>query len=491
METSMQRTLVLACWPVADPLLDGLDCEPALLEIAGKSTLQRSVEQAVMLGARRVDVVLGEHAAPYEACLDNGERWGCEIVYHYSRAGERPLRALARQLAGDAEYLVLHADRNLPPGHVPASGEIGCWIDAGEIRWCGWGRLAGSVLAQCLADAASREDLERALLAHPRVRRESVLAPTSADSAAGVLAAMQRLLHDPDFPVGIARQPSAAGLWLGNGSRVHPSAVVTAPAYLGDHVLVGAGAVIGPNAVIGSRSIVDREATIVDALVAPASYVGAGVEVRQSILTGQRLVNIALGVAVEIPDRELAGPAAASEGCIGPGVAERLLAAGLWTAALPLRGVGRSTHATQTTESAVEAVFRGDPGAWWRHFREVFHPGLGDVVRGRSRIVGPAGRSPAQIAALSGTGQKPHRESLPGLINEALLLGSDGADPAIRFAGDALAAKKLQMRHIVGAALRYARALVADRRSWRTAAARRAPQGSLAATTAGASGEGA
>jgi len=461
-ELDVQSTLILACWPVSDPLLAGLDGEPALLEVAGKSALQRSVEQAVALGARRLDVILGEAAAPYQQCLGDGERWGCEIVYHYARSGPRPLAALAKLLEPEAEYLVLHADRNLPPGHEPRSGRLGCWLDRGELRWCGWGRLPGWVLSDCLAQAQSRESMERILLADPRVWCETTEPPSCADSAAGLLRAMQRLLQCPEPPVGIARNPVAPGLWIGNGCRIHPTAVVKAPAYLGDHVLVGPGAVVGPNAAVGAHSIIDRDAIVVDGIVAPESYLGAGVELRQSLLSGRSLVNVALGACVEVPDRELAGPASGSLDAMGPGFAERLIAAGAWAALLPLRVAAAASPCAAAGQTVREAIFQGVPGAWRRHFRECFHPRLGDVVRGRLRIVGPQPRSAAQIAELPEPWRKLYRLAAPGLLDEALLLGPEGADPALDYAVDALSTKKLQTRHILACVRRYIAAVVTD-----------------------------
>jgi hypothetical protein len=392
---------------------------------------------------------------------------------------------MAKLIEHEAQYLILHADRNLPPGHVPRPGRLGCWFDQGAMRWCGWGRLPGWVLADCLAVADSREAMERALLSDPRIWCETTEPPSCGDTAAGLLATAGRLLREPDQPIGIARNPAAPGLWIGNGSRIHPTATVTAPAYLGEHVLVGPGAVVGPNAVIGARSIVDRGAIVVDGIVAPQSYLGPGVELRQSILAGRRLVNVALGVAVEVPDRELAGPAADPGEAIAPGLGERLLAAGLWAVLLPLRALPAASGGSASAKAARAAILQGAPGAWLRHFRSSFHPGLGDVVLGRMRIVGPQPRSAEEIAALPEPWRKLYRLSAPGLIGETLLLGPEGADPALGYAGDVLSTKKLHIRHLVGTLRRYAAVVMADGRARREALARSPGSRALAASAAG------
>ena len=459
----VERALILACWEGGDPLLAGLGREPALFDLAGKGLAQRSVEQAVALGARRIDVVLGDHAADYQACLGDGERWGCTIVYHYAAPGAQPLRSIARQQAGDGECLLLHADTNLPAGHLPGPGTIGCRREGAELRWCGWARAPGPVLADSLRRAGSRAALAEALLADPRLATDLAAPHASAETAAGLLAAAQDLLRAPDYPIGIARRPAADGVWLGNGTRIHPTAKIVAPVYVGDHVLVGPGAVIGPDAVIGAKSIVDRDSRVADSVVAPGSYVGAGIELRHAILAGRHLVNVALGVGVEIADRELAGAATGPTVAAGPGIPERLLAAGLWSLLWPLRLERRG----RVAGTAVEAIYAGVPGGWSRHFREVFHPGLAAVVAGRLRLVGPQPRSEAELAKLPEAWQRLGRAARGGLINESLVLGPEGADPAIRYAGDVLAAQKSQFRHIAGTVLRYAGAVLADRQAGR------------------------
>jgi len=458
----IEHAVILACWDNDDPLLAGIPGGAALVDVAGKPLAQRSVERAVALGASRIDLVLGEHARGYEVLLGSGERWGCAIVYHYASPGSGPLRSIARRLSREADCLLLHADSSLSGACAPTPQTIGCSVEGDEKAWDGWARASGSVLHDCAGNAVSRADLGRALMADARLRHVVADPSPSAATAAGLLSAVRGLLHEPDYPIGIARHPASAGVWIGNGTRVHPTARLIAPVYLGDHVLVGPAAVVGPHAVIGERSVIDAGATVADALAAPGSYVGRGVELQHAILAGRRLVNVELGVALEVPDRELAGTVATDARAQAPGLAERCLAIALWIAGWSLRRPRRSGSANPV--SAVDAIYTGAPGAWRRHFREVFHPGLPAVARGRMRLVGPSGRSPAATAGSAEPSHEPVARARPGLVNEALVLGVDGADPAIRYAADVLSAKKLHIVHIVRIVLRYARAVTADRR---------------------------
>jgi hypothetical protein len=458
-DLNVQRAVLLACWPATDRLLAGIGSDAALVEVAGKPLVQRVVEQAVALGVRQIDVVLGDSATAYQSSLGDGERWGCRIDYHYAPAHACLPRPLGRRLADLDDCLLLLADAMLPAGYRPQPASFGGSTVEGELSWAGWARLSGAALVAAAAPVTSPRALFLALCRNRQLRRCRDVAGISAVSATALLDAARALLRAPDYPIGIARRPTGDGLWIGNGARIHPSARVIAPAWLGENVLIAAQAVVGPDAVVGARSIVDRGATIVGSLVAPDSYLGAGVEVREAILSGRSLVNVALEARLDIADRELAGPVVAADDSTQPALAERLLAGLLWAASWPLaKGTGAGADRRET--SAVADVQRGVPGAWVRHFRDVLHPGLLEVVRGRRRIVGPL---PSQAG------------SAPGLLSDSLYLGPEGADPALRQAADTLAAVRQSLVRNIVAILRYARAVAVDWRSQNAPGTQAAP----------------
>ena len=460
---NVQRAVLLACWPATDRLLAGMGTDAALIEVAGKPLVQRVIEQAVALGVQQIDFVLGDNASAYQACLGDGERWGCRIDYHYAPAGGCLPRPLARRLADVDDCLLLLADAMLPAGYRPPPASFGGSTVEGELTWAGWARLPGSALVAAAAPVTSPRTLFLAMCRDRKLRRCRDVAGLSAASAAALLDAAKALLRAPDYPIGIARRQSAEGLWIGNGARIHPGARLTAPVWLGEHVFVAADAVIGPDAVIGARSVVDRGATVAGSLVAPGSYVGAGIELREAILSGRSLVNVALEARLDIADRELAGPVVAADDASRPAPAERLLAGLLWSAGWPLAkaaGAGAAPGGQDNATDAVAAVQRGVAGAWVRHFVGVLHPGLLDVVRGRRRIVGPL---------------RPLASPATGLLNDALHLGPDGTDPALGLATDTLAAVRHTLAGNIRAILRYARAVAVDWRSQNVPAAQAAP----------------
>jgi lipopolysaccharide/colanic/teichoic acid biosynthesis glycosyltransferase len=81
-----------------------------------------------------------------------------------------------------------------------------------------------------------------------------------------------------------------------------------------------------------------------------------------------------------------------------------------------------------------------DSGQWLKHFTKDFYPGLANVMRGRTALVGPQARTAESIAALVPPWQRLYHNHHHGLLQEALFSidGEHHADDL--FASDALAA---------------------------------------------------
>src|SRR5688572_9142723 len=120
-------------------------------------------------------------------------------------------------------------------------------------------------------------------------------------------------------------------------TRVHPTAKLIAPCWLGQDVYVGAGAVVGPRAVIEDRCVVRSGAESADSIVAPDTFVGGLTEIKSSLAFGNTLVNWQTGSSVNVPDPFLLRPLALPT-LISPPIAllGRLMAAIAATLTAPL-----------------------------------------------------------------------------------------------------------------------------------------------------------
>ena len=481
--------IILACWPPANALLRQIETEPALIPMGDKPMLQRVLEHLVELGCKDVAVVHGNRPQEGEALLGDGERWGCRIRHHYAADGRKPLGLLARLAPADEGNCVLAAADTLALAPLDTGRPcVLCTQEGGDLRWSGWAVLPGNAIRWLADTAQDRADLgHRALTGLDSARCPLMMTDTIAtDTVASALAALPRLFAGSSGAQGIVLRPRSAGIWIGNGSRVHPSVRLLPPVFIGRSVLVGENASIGPNVAIGDGCIIDSGSRIEDSILLPSTYVGRKLEVAQAMLSGNHLLNARLGVAMRIPDPELLRDVDV-DGDAGrrAGLAQRALAALLWLALAPLRAVlllrSRGGAARDGASIGVpgaladsyrplkvrfimthEAVHAAREGAWTWHFFATFLPGLADAVAGRVSLVGLRPRTVQQIVSLPHYWQRLYRSAPIGLVNESLLHGAEGASVEMSYAGDALCTGAMPLSQVLGILRRYATRVMAE-----------------------------
>lgn len=189
-----------------------------------------------------------------------------------------------------------------------------------------------------------------------------------------------------------------AGCYIGPRCRIHPSAVLRGPLWLGSQVEIGPRCQIGPLAVIGSRSIIDADAEISEAVVLKGSYAGAFIGLKRKIADGGILLDVDRGVRVDIAESFiLSRPQDADP---PPGVFSRALALVCWLAlALPALLLGGprirregillasgETLALSSSSRGPLLIRRWD----W----------LGQIVRGRLHWVGVLPRTSADLQSV-------------------------------------------------------------------------------------------
>lgn len=462
MSATCSHAILFAEWPEMEA--SPLGQPNALLSLAGRPMLQRTIEHLARLGCNRLYVMLGEHAAGFRAFIGEGERWGVKVSFHHLGKAEgigTSLRVLdlgpdQYYWLADAQYLPRDLSRDIGPASCtepPCEGRADCWMEGDAQRWSGWGLFRGAWLAN--QGAESRLALEQAILGDTRITRSLLAAPLSVDKPTDYLDSCLRILDQQKE------------IHLGKDCDIHPGATILAPAIIGRHAKIAAGAVIGPRAVIGDGAFIDENSHVQDAAVLPNTYVGEGLNLERVIVHGNRLVNVSHDIALAVPDRHLLAPMPQlnETALVRVPRRERLTAMALRWALFPLwltvrlRG-GRLTDVAARRGCAVTLPRSGmgmpvelrlplapprwafidrEPRAWARHFQHTFYPGLAQVAHCRLRLVGPTPRPLAEIGTLHEDWRNLYQDHACGLLNEALLMDRCGQEPELQFASDALA----------------------------------------------------
>ncbi|HSB74119.1 MAG TPA: hypothetical protein VLC12_00635, partial [Terriglobales bacterium] len=102
------------------------------------------------------------------------------------------------------------------------------------------------------------------------------------------------------------------GVWVGQHARIHRTARVLAPAFVGTRAKLRAASVVTRCSVVEHHAEVDCGTVLEDTSVLPYTYVGTGLDASHAVAGFGRVVHLRRQVEVEINDPRLLGTVAAS-----------------------------------------------------------------------------------------------------------------------------------------------------------------------------------
>ncbi|MDT8066744.1 MAG: hypothetical protein ROO76_01125 [Terriglobia bacterium] len=97
------------------------------------------------------------------------------------------------------------------------------------------------------------------------------------------------------------------GVWLAEGARVHRTARLLAPCFVGSRAKVRAASLLTRGSVVEHHAEVDCGTIIENSTILPTAIVGAGLDAIHSVIGFQRVWNLRRTVEVEISDRQFVG----------------------------------------------------------------------------------------------------------------------------------------------------------------------------------------
>jgi hypothetical protein len=95
------------------------------------------------------------------------------------------------------------------------------------------------------------------------------------------------------------------GIWIDDSARVHKSARLVAPLYVGGSAKVGPSAVITRFSNLERRSQVGAGTVVDSASILPYTVLGCGLDVSRAVVDGNRFVDLNRNIALQIDDPSL------------------------------------------------------------------------------------------------------------------------------------------------------------------------------------------
>jgi hypothetical protein len=348
---------------------------------------------------------------------------------------DRTLAELKRE--GVEEVVVLASDR--PERVRKAVGQGKAWGLKVEVR---------GVRAELMPEVAEAEHGGRRRLgeARPLVRvlesvPEMVPKPLWMDNQS-TFEMLLKAVQDPRQAAQVTMQEQSPGVWISTKAQVSRKAHITAPAWIGPHACVREGAQVGPEAVIERGAFIDCYATVTQAWIGPDTYLGKDLGVQNAMAWGQGLLSIPRNSFVEVRDAfmmsDLAGHSHLQSRAT---MVERLIALLLLLITLPkalgvmLKGVAKGEDCFDAHRVVMGPMARVDSASrTWAlsHLQGangLFQrwPELWEVVCGRLALVGNRPLTLEQCTALRGTLGELWLKQASGVFSLADAHGESGA----------------------------------------------------------------
>ena len=277
----------------------------ALLDVTGKSVVHHVTDRLRSAGVEAITALTPEaplrEAEVQPECFSDAGLWRAAEEAFSSYAGEGVENVLLLRLGPYAEFdlsavLCFHAERR----------------QNATLICDGNGPLEAAVV-----QAARRTDaafLIRNGLRAARLPAEPYVTPGYVNRLENAkdlrrLAQDALLMRCAIRPNGRELKP---GVWVAEHARIHRTARVLAPAFVGAHARLRAASVITRGSVVEHHSEVDCGTVLEDTTVLPYTYVGAGLDAAHAVAGFGRVAHLRRNAEVDIADSRLLGTVTAS-----------------------------------------------------------------------------------------------------------------------------------------------------------------------------------
>lgn len=277
------------------------DYPAALMPLGFQSLIEHTFDHLATAGIQEVDLVVSDRPEAFRAILVDGSRWGIRIRWHLIKDSKRPYAFLrARAFQSAQRVLIGHAHVLLGVQSLESlrdkDGLSMQTCDEEGPRWLGWASTAPSRL---IALGPDLDETALGLALQARALPPHVLGAsevTRVRSAAQLLSASfgaKGECPQAEAPAAWLRQPWGVMSPL---ARIHPHAVLVSPVVVGPGCIVEAGARIGPEVVLSRDVVVSSGTSLEHSLVLDNSFIGAELELSGTVVKGERIRHVRLGI---------------------------------------------------------------------------------------------------------------------------------------------------------------------------------------------------
>lgn len=294
-----------------------------MLPVINKPFIQHLVEQLVSRGVHQLEVINSHLPEKVESLLEDGTRWGCRMTHHLAASPQKAIALLKTIPLPEGELVLVGHGDSMPIFDPQTPFEFSSQTDAAIYtttsseremtdsdgsEWTGWALLTPEMIRSFPEDLTA-ETINEYVMTNLKDVTVNIPVPCVM-SVTGYteLMSAQRMVLDRKTPglISSAREVEE-NIWLSRNVSLHPTTRLVPPVHVGENVQIGKGVQLGPYVVVGDDCIVEETCSISQSLILAGSYLGVGLELKETIVDKNRLINLAIGSEITVRDDFILG----------------------------------------------------------------------------------------------------------------------------------------------------------------------------------------
>ncbi|MBF0408475.1 MAG: NDP-sugar synthase [Candidatus Riflebacteria bacterium] len=305
-----------------------------LISLIDKPVIQHIIEGLVELNVKEFDFLLYHFPEKIEAFLGDGKRWGCTFRYHLVKNPESAFHKLLNIWNSTDELTLVGNTSEIPDFRILFDILISNPIKAIEPKttiffrnhqdnllnsvkqWTNWGIFDRELVNKFLFPANSSIDDSTVASAEKRLLelyQEGYLSGIDIDSIPlcslkDFASESKSVLAKHHSFISLSRPENDPGIWISRNVTIHPAANLVPPLFIGENSQIASRTTIGPNVVVGANCFLDENSNISNSLVFTGTYIGEGLELKNSIVYHRTLINLEIGTTLTVTDDFLLAP---------------------------------------------------------------------------------------------------------------------------------------------------------------------------------------
>ncbi|MDM8566199.1 sugar transferase [Candidatus Halobeggiatoa sp. HSG11] len=277
----------------------------ALLPMVGKTVLIHALEAVSEAGLKNASVVISAQAEAIKQQLGDGKRWGLHLDYVLSQGDESIDSLLPRLPTLTDTTLFLRGD-------VLHSRILAEFLSQASVEWgnpsfksdCLYASIADKTVA-CLCRGSITPAALQYLGNNPPKHDVTAFDGSNYNALDSLKAYHQAnldIVAGRFSTISMAGRDIALGLSAGRHAQVSPKSLKQGCAFVGEESRVHPSAEFVEDVMISPRVIVDKEAIIRNSVILPDTYIGELIELNHAIVQGNQLIRVDTGAVTQITD---------------------------------------------------------------------------------------------------------------------------------------------------------------------------------------------